>query len=70
MFSKAFLTRSIRVYSPYPLLLFFQFATSRSFATTKYRTAADIPANVERKKINLFQSVNSALDIALQTDKT
>jgi 2-oxoisovalerate dehydrogenase E1 component beta subunit len=58
MFSKAFLTRSIRL------------ATSRSFATTKYRTAADIPANVERKKINLFTSVNSALDIALQTDKT
>eukprot|EP00331_Platyophrya_macrostoma_P031856 CAMPEP_0176435720 /NCGR_PEP_ID=MMETSP0127-20121128/17507_1 /TAXON_ID=938130 /ORGANISM="Platyophrya macrostoma, Strain WH" /LENGTH=355 /DNA_ID=CAMNT_0017818835 /DNA_START=44 /DNA_END=1111 /DNA_ORIENTATION=- len=36
------------------------------FAT--YRTAKDIPANLEREKMNLFTAVNNALDITLQTD--
>jgi len=32
--------------------------------------AKDIPASAERTKLNLFQSVNSALDIALESDKS
>ncbi|KAL4487550.1 hypothetical protein ABPG72_017339 [Tetrahymena utriculariae] len=41
-----------------------------NFATAKYRLAKDIPAGVETQHMNLFQAVNNALDIALQTDKT
>lgn len=36
-----------------------------NFATAKYRLAKDIPNNVETQHMNLFQSVNNALDIAL-----
>ena len=41
-----------------------------NFATAKFRLAKDIPADVEKQHMNLFQSVNNALDIALATDKT
>ena len=39
-------------------------------ATAKFRLAKDIDASLPRKHMNLFESVNSALDIALETDKT
>jgi 2-oxoisovalerate dehydrogenase E1 component beta subunit len=42
----------------------------KGFATTKYRTHKDIPQDAEKLKMNLFTSVNNALDIALDTDKT
>ena len=35
-----------------------------------YTFARDIPASVERTHSNLFQAVNSAIDIALETDPT
>ncbi len=40
------------------------------FSSNKYKFAKDIPSNVERKKMNLFESVNNALDIVLSKDKT
>lgn len=36
--------------------------------SSRFLRASDIPENLERKKLNLFQSVNNALDIALATD--
>lgn len=35
-----------------------------------YRFAKDIPTSVPREHMNLFQAINSAIDIALATDKT
>lgn len=35
----------------------------------QYVKASDIPENLDRKKLNLFQAVNNALDIALATDQ-
>ncbi len=35
-----------------------------------YAFAKDIPQAMETTKMNLFQAVNSALDIALETDKS
>lgn len=41
----------------------------RRFAfSTKYRTVGDIPTGVPVQKMNLFQAVNNALDIAMETD--
>lgn len=40
----------------------------KSFSSIKYTLAKDIPASVDRTKMNLFQAVNSALDIALKSD--
>ena len=31
--------------------------------------AKDLPSDMERKHMNLFTAINSALDIALETDK-
>ena len=38
--------------------------------SSHYVYGKDIPASVERTKLNLFQAVNSAMDIALETDHT
>ena len=38
--------------------------------TAKYTYGKDIPADKETKFMNLYQAVNNALDIALETDKT
>lgn len=32
--------------------------------------AKHLPKDMERKQMNLFTAINSALDVALQTDKT
>jgi 2-oxoisovalerate dehydrogenase E1 component beta subunit len=41
---------------------------SRFFAT--YRTIRDIPDHLPRKNMNLLMALNSAMDVALETDKT
>lgn len=38
--------------------------------STRYRTIKDIPKDVETKKMNLFQSINNAMDIVLEKDPT
>lgn len=43
---------------------------ARQTFAVSYKTAAEIPMNVEKKNINLFTAVNEALDIALETDKS
>ena len=49
----------------------FRIATQAKNDTAKnYRYAKDIPDSVPREKINLYQAVNSAIDIALETDNT
>ena len=34
-----------------------------------YKSLKDIPSSVEKKKLNLMNALNEALDIALTTDK-
>jgi hypothetical protein len=41
----------------------------KRFSATKYSTPKDISSSVNSQKMNMFQAVNSALDIALETDK-
>ena len=35
-----------------------------------YTFAKDIPQSVKRTHMNMFQAINSAIDIALETDHT
>jgi hypothetical protein len=37
---------------------------------SKYTFEREIPSTAERKKMNLFQAVNDAMDIVLAKDKT
>ena len=39
-------------------------------ASNHFTFAKDIPASLPRTHMNLFQSINSAIDIALETDHT
>ena len=51
---------------------FFRFS-SQSQTQSKpiqYKYARDIPESVPKTHMNLFQAVNSAIDIALETDHT
>lgn len=41
----------------------------RRFAS-KYNFEKDIPKDAQKKKMNLYQAVNDAMDIVLATDKT
>lgn len=41
----------------------------KSFGS-RYDFEKDIPKETPRKKMNLFQAVNDAMDIVLATDKT
>ena len=41
----------------------------RRFAS-RYNFDKDIPKDAQRKKMNLYQAVNDAMDIVLATDKT
>ena len=45
------------------------FITKR-FSTAKYTLEKDIPATVPKKFMNMYEAINSALDIALETDST
>ena len=47
-----------------------KFQTLFSFSATKYALAKDISGMVQRKHMNLFEAVNSAIDIALEKDST
>lgn len=50
---------------------FFRIATQANPETTpKFKFAKDIGDSMPKKHMNLYESVNSALDIALATDKT
>lgn len=40
---------------------------SKSFSKVRYALAKDIPSRVETSHVNMYQSINSALDIALET---
>lgn len=40
------------------------------YSYSTYALAKDIPQSLEHTRINLYQAVNSAIDIALETDKT
>ena len=40
------------------------------YSYSTYALASDIPASEERTRINLFQAVNSAIDLALAADPT
>lgn len=48
----------------------FRIAQAQSKTATNYRVANDIPDSVPREHMNLYQAVNSAIDVALETDKT
>ena len=42
---------------------------SRFFSTVKkFKTSRDIPKDIETSKMNLFQSINNALDLAMEKD--
>ena len=41
-----------------------------SFASNHFMYAKDIPQSLERKHMNMFTAINSALDVALASDKT
>ena len=40
------------------------------FSVTRYPLAKEIPSTVQRHHMNLFEAVNSAIDIALEKDQT
>ena len=40
------------------------------FSTSKFAFASDIPSDAERKELNLFMSINNAMDIAMESDRT
>ena len=40
-----------------------------SNSITKYSTIQDIPSNLETKKLNLFQTINSSLDTFLEREQ-
>lgn len=49
----------------------FQFPNRQGFGSTVHATfAKDLPADLEKKNMNLYQALNSAMDIALATDPT
>jgi len=48
----------------------FRFSTKVQPKADHYTYAKDIPANVAREHMNLFQAINSGIDIALATDQT
>lgn len=48
----------------------FSIAQTAPALGNNYNFAKDIPASEPRTQLNLFQAVNSALDVALQTDQT
>lgn len=52
------------------LRLTHKFRSLFAFSATKYPFARDISGTVQRKHMNLFEAVNSAIDIALEKDET
>lgn len=48
----------------------FKFSTKVQPKAEHYTYAKDIPANLAREHMNLFQAINSGIDIALATDHT
>lgn len=48
----------------------FKFTAKVQPKAENYTYAKDIPANVAREHMNLFQAINSGIDIALATDHT
>lgn len=51
-------------------LAFFGSQAQKAKAYETYNFAKDIPQTVERTHWNLFQAVNSAIDLALESDPT
>jgi len=47
-----------------------RFSQAKQLQYPVYNFAKDIPASEQRTHWNLFKAVNSALDIALETDPT
>jgi hypothetical protein len=47
-----------------------RWASKAFFSTSKFAFASDIPSDAERKELNLFMSINNAMDIAMETDPT
>lgn len=48
-----------------------QTQTEKKTSTAQnYTFAKDIPSSVPREHMNLYQSINSAIDVALATDPT
>lgn len=51
-------------------LAFFGSQAQKAKSYETYNFAKDIPQTVERTHWNLFQAVNSAIDLALESDPT
>ena len=49
---------------------FRRFSQTKQLQYPVYSFAKDIPASEQRTHFNLFKAINSALDIALETDPT
>lgn len=50
--------------------LFRSLTTPSLRLSSQYVFERDIPSSSDRKKMNLFQAVNDAMDLALASDKT
>lgn len=53
-------------------VLYFQGASKHAnpLSYPSYTFAKDIPASLQRTHWNLFQAINSGIDVALETDQT